>query len=109
MILVTFPGPFLAPCPTGHAAYATAGQTVSVHLGLAAPRDVCHDGTSGPGPPEPSWTPAGRSRRSRSRPDHKEWHVAVDADGAVTAAPGSASLDGQAGSRVETVQLLTPE
>jgi len=35
--------------------------------------------------------------------------VAVDADGAVTAAPGSASLDGQAGSRVETVQLLTPE
>jgi 2-oxoisovalerate dehydrogenase E1 component alpha subunit len=42
-------------------------------------------------------------------PDHKEWHVAVDADGAVTAAPGSASLDGQAGSRVETIQLLTPE
>jgi len=42
-------------------------------------------------------------------PNHKEWHVAVDADGAVTAAPGSASLDGQAGSRVETVQLLTPE
>src|SRR5262252_7954894 len=42
-------------------------------------------------------------------PDHKEWHVAVDADGAITAAPGSASLDGQAGSRVETVQLLTPE
>jgi 2-oxoisovalerate dehydrogenase E1 component alpha subunit len=35
--------------------------------------------------------------------------VAVDSDGAVTAAPGSASLDGQAGSRVETVQLLTPE
>jgi pyruvate dehydrogenase E1 component alpha subunit len=35
--------------------------------------------------------------------------VAVDADGAVTTAPGSASLDGQAGSRVETVQLLTPE
>jgi 2-oxoisovalerate dehydrogenase E1 component alpha subunit len=35
--------------------------------------------------------------------------VAVNADGAVTAAPGSASLDGQAGSRVETVQLLTPE
>jgi len=35
--------------------------------------------------------------------------VAVDADGAVTAAPGSASLDGQPGSRVETVQLLTPE
>jgi len=35
--------------------------------------------------------------------------VAVDADGAVTAAPGSASLDGQAGSRVDTVQLLTPE
>src|SRR5580700_5064395 len=42
-------------------------------------------------------------------PDHKEWHVAVDADGAVTAAPGSASLDQQAGSRVETIQLLTPE
>src|SRR5215469_13391439 len=41
--------------------------------------------------------------------DHKEWHVAVDADGAVTAAPGSASLDTQAGSRVETIQLLTPE
>ena len=35
--------------------------------------------------------------------------MAVDADGAVTAAPGSASLDGQAGSRVDTVQLLTPE
>jgi pyruvate dehydrogenase E1 component alpha subunit len=35
--------------------------------------------------------------------------VAVDADGAVTAAPGSASLDGQAGSRMETIQLLTPE
>ena len=33
--------------------------------------------------------------------------MAVDAAG--TAAPGSASLDGQAGSRVETVQLLTPE
>jgi 2-oxoisovalerate dehydrogenase E1 component alpha subunit len=35
--------------------------------------------------------------------------VAVDADGAVAAAPGSADLDGQAGSRVEAVQLLTPE
>jgi 2-oxoisovalerate dehydrogenase E1 component alpha subunit len=35
--------------------------------------------------------------------------VAVDAGGAVTTAPGSASLDGQAGSRVEAVQLLTPE
>jgi len=35
--------------------------------------------------------------------------VAVDADGAVTAAPESGSLDGLAGSRVETVQLLTPE
>jgi pyruvate dehydrogenase E1 component alpha subunit len=35
--------------------------------------------------------------------------VAVDADGAITAAPGSGSLDGQAGSRVDTVQLLTPE
>jgi 2-oxoisovalerate dehydrogenase E1 component alpha subunit len=35
--------------------------------------------------------------------------VAVDADGAVTAAPGSASPDGQAGSRTETIQLLTPE
>jgi len=42
-------------------------------------------------------------------PDHEEWYVAVDADGAVTTAPGSASLDRQAGSRVETVQLLTPE
>jgi pyruvate dehydrogenase E1 component alpha subunit len=35
--------------------------------------------------------------------------VAVDDDGAVTTAPGSASLDRQAGSRVETIQLLTPE
>ncbi len=35
--------------------------------------------------------------------------MAVDADGAVTTAPGSASLDRQAGSRVEAVQLLTPE
>jgi len=35
--------------------------------------------------------------------------VAVDADGAVTTAPGSGSLDRQAGSRVETIQLLTPE
>jgi len=35
--------------------------------------------------------------------------VAVDADGAVTTAPGSASLDRQAGSRVETIQLLSPE
>ena len=35
--------------------------------------------------------------------------MAVDADGAVTTAPGSASLDGQAGSRMETIQLLTPE
>jgi 2-oxoisovalerate dehydrogenase E1 component alpha subunit len=35
--------------------------------------------------------------------------VAVDADGAVTTAPGSASLDGLAGSRGEAVQLLTPE
>jgi 2-oxoisovalerate dehydrogenase E1 component alpha subunit len=35
--------------------------------------------------------------------------VAVDADGAVTTAPGSASLDRLAGSRVEAVQLLTPE
>ena len=35
--------------------------------------------------------------------------MAVDADGAVAAAPGSADLDGQAGSRVEAVQLLTPE
>jgi pyruvate dehydrogenase E1 component alpha subunit len=35
--------------------------------------------------------------------------VAVDADGAVTTAPGSASLDRQAGSGVETIQLLTPE
>ena len=35
--------------------------------------------------------------------------MAVEADGAVTTAPGSASLDRQAGSRVETIQLLTPE
>ena len=35
--------------------------------------------------------------------------MAVDADGAVAAAPGSGSLDGPAGLRVETVQLLTPE
>ncbi len=35
--------------------------------------------------------------------------MAVDADGAVTTAPGSASLDRLAGSRVEAVQLLTPE
>ncbi len=35
--------------------------------------------------------------------------MAVDADGAVTTAPGSASLDGLAGSRGEAVQLLTPE
>jgi 2-oxoisovalerate dehydrogenase E1 component alpha subunit len=35
--------------------------------------------------------------------------VAVDADGAVTTAPGSARLDQQAGSPVETIQLLTPE
>jgi 2-oxoisovalerate dehydrogenase E1 component alpha subunit len=35
--------------------------------------------------------------------------VTVDADGAVTAAPGSRSLDGQQGSRAELVQLLTPE
>jgi len=42
-------------------------------------------------------------------PDHKEWYVTVDADGAVTTAPGSASLDGLPGSRVEAVQLLTPE
>ena len=35
--------------------------------------------------------------------------MTVDADGAVTTAPGSASLDGLAGSRVEAIQLLTPE
>jgi pyruvate dehydrogenase E1 component alpha subunit len=35
--------------------------------------------------------------------------VAVDADGAVTTAPGSAGLDRQAGSRAETIQLLSPE
>jgi pyruvate dehydrogenase E1 component alpha subunit len=35
--------------------------------------------------------------------------VTVDADGAVTAAPGATGLDGRAGSRVETIQLLTPE
>src|SRR6516165_6836702 len=42
-------------------------------------------------------------------PDHKEWHVAVDADGAITAAPGSGSLDGHPDSRAELIQLLTPE
>ncbi len=35
--------------------------------------------------------------------------MTVDADGAVTAAPGSPSLDGQQGSRAELIQLLTPE
>jgi pyruvate dehydrogenase E1 component alpha subunit len=35
--------------------------------------------------------------------------VTVDADGAVTAAPGSPSLDGLQGSRAELIQLLTPE
>ena len=35
--------------------------------------------------------------------------MTVDADGAVTTAPGSASLDRLAGSRVEAIQLLTPE
>jgi 2-oxoisovalerate dehydrogenase E1 component alpha subunit len=35
--------------------------------------------------------------------------VAVEADGAVAAAPEPASLDGQAGSRAELIQLLTPE
>ncbi len=35
--------------------------------------------------------------------------MAVDADGAVTAAPGSPGLDGQQGSRAELIQLLTPE
>ncbi len=35
--------------------------------------------------------------------------MTVDADGAVTAAPGSPSLDRQQGSRAELVQLLTPE
>jgi 2-oxoisovalerate dehydrogenase E1 component alpha subunit len=35
--------------------------------------------------------------------------VTVDADGAVTTAPGSAGLDPPAGSRVEAIQLLTPE
>ena len=42
-------------------------------------------------------------------PELKEWHVAVEADGAVTAAPGSGSLDGQPASRAELIQLLTPE
>jgi len=35
--------------------------------------------------------------------------VAVDADGAVTAPGSPAGLDGQPGSRTETIQLLTPE
>jgi 2-oxoisovalerate dehydrogenase E1 component alpha subunit len=42
-------------------------------------------------------------------PDHREWRVTVDADGAVTTAPESAGPGGQAGSRSETIQLLTPE
>src|SRR6266567_3933232 len=108
MILVTSRA---FPCylPTGHAAYATWGRPVSVHLGLAACRAVCHDGPNGPGPPEPSRTPLAGRGDPAPGPDHEEWHVAVDADGAVTTAPGSASLDRQAGSRVETIQLLTPE
>jgi pyruvate dehydrogenase E1 component alpha subunit len=35
--------------------------------------------------------------------------VTVNADGAVTAAPGSPSLHGRQGSRAELIQLLTPE
>ncbi len=35
--------------------------------------------------------------------------MTVDADGAVTAAPGSPGHDGQQGSRAELIQLLTPE
>jgi 2-oxoisovalerate dehydrogenase E1 component alpha subunit len=35
--------------------------------------------------------------------------VTVDADGAVTTAPGSPGLDGPQGSRAELIQLLTPE
>src|SRR5215472_1716161 len=54
----------------------------------------------------PRGQPAGHGDPATG-PDHKEWHVTVDADGAVTTAPGSASLDGLAGSRVEAVQLLT--
>jgi 2-oxoisovalerate dehydrogenase E1 component subunit alpha len=42
-------------------------------------------------------------------PEGKEWHVTVDADGAVTAAPGSGSTEVLDGSRPEFIQLLTPE
>src|SRR5213080_2454766 len=108
MTLVTFPA-FPCSLATGHAAYATCGRPVSVHLGLAACRAVCHDGPNGPGPPEPSRTPPAGRGDPAPGPDHKEWHVAVEADGAVTTAPGSASLDRQAGSRVDTIQRLTPE
>ena len=46
----------------------------------------------------------------QSEPPHqREWHVAVNADGAVTAPGSPAGLDGQPGSRAETIQLLTPE
>jgi 2-oxoisovalerate dehydrogenase E1 component alpha subunit len=100
MILVTwlaFPRP-----RTGHGAGASPG--------FAAHGGVCHDGYKGNCPTDriPHGQPAGHGDPGTG-PDHKEWHVAVDADGAITAAPGSASLDRRAGSRVETIQLLTPE
>src|SRR5207248_11007449 len=49
MTLVTFPA-FPCSLATGHAAYATCGRPVTVHLGLAARRAVCHDGPNGPRP-----------------------------------------------------------
>src|ERR1700691_2514208 len=43
-------------------------------------------------------------------PHHqREWHVTVDADGAITAPGGTAVLDRPPGTRTETIQLLTPE
>src|SRR5262245_11878641 len=56
----------------------------------------------------PRGQPAGHGDPATG-PDHKASHVTVAADGAVTTAPGSASLDGLAGSRLEAVQLLPPE
>jgi pyruvate dehydrogenase E1 component alpha subunit len=41
-------------------------------------------------------------------PERKEWHVTVDSGGAVTA-PDPEGLDGQADSRPQLIQLLTPE
>src|SRR5262249_54667126 len=76
---------------------------------------VCHDGVRGLRVGSSQALPAGLHRRLAGRgdpvtgPERKEWHVAVEADGAVTTAPNSASLDGPAGSGPELIQLLTPE